>query len=222
MRNHHHLSSPTLPAHHSYANLTLPGLPPHGQQRVVLLTLPQNALSSANSLTHLTNTARLPSGPPPACVPSDPPTKGSTNQHASLLKMCFSGGCSTNAEGQEALASCRADRTPALGSVGVYGGEREPCRSHHTAPSKDLRTRMACCNPTPFFMRELRSLTLAPRGTLEGPSDHQRKGGDINKSSCKTILTVLPMRILYIKFGLRVHVIANALVISTIRLLKHK
>lgn len=87
-------------------------------------------------------------------------------------------------------------------------------------PRKDLRTRMACCSPTPFFMRELRSLTLAPRGILEGPSDHQRKGGDINKSSRKTMLTVLPMRILYIKFGLRVHVIVNALVISTIRLLK--
>lgn len=55
---------------------------------------------------------------------------------------------------------------------------------------------------------------------MEGPSDHQRKGGDINKSSRKTMLTVLPMRILYIKFGLGVHVIVNALVISTIRLLK--
>lgn len=161
MRNHHHLSSPTLPTHHSYANLTLPGLPPHVQQRVVLLTLPQNALSSANSLTHLANTARLPSGPPPACVPSDPQTKGSTNQHASLLKMCFSGGCSTNAEGQKALASCRADRTLALGSVCTYGGEREPCRSHHTAPKKRPQDTDGLLQPHAIFHEGTQVLDLS-------------------------------------------------------------
>lgn len=75
-------------------------------------------------------------------------------------------------------------------------GERDPCHSHHTANSKDLGTLMTCCTPLHFSWGRFRSLTLAARETLEGLSRHEGKGGDISKSSCKTILTVLLMRFL--------------------------
>lgn len=117
MKNHHHLSCHIFPAHRSCANLILPGLLLHVQHHIVVLTLPQNALSSANSLTNLTNIALLPSDPLLDFVSSDPQTKASTNQSASLLKMCFLGGCFINAEGKDTLASCIADRIPALGTI---------------------------------------------------------------------------------------------------------
>lgn len=63
--------------------------------------------------------------------------------------------------------------------------EKEISGHPHTAHSKYIRALIACCNPTPAFVRETQLLDLGLREPLEGSSQHQSKEGYINKSSFK-------------------------------------